>query len=77
MIVGCGPVMSADSPPKVPNEFPVEEGRFEYTKLDDNAASIPYLITDKKTGCQYMTRSRGGYISLGCFPEYISPKFKK
>lgn len=72
LIAGCG---SAEVEKETPKEFPIEEGRFDFTEgvIGRNID----IVTDKKTGCQYLYRYNGGMVSLGCFPEYISPKFKK
>ena len=56
---------------------PFEEGRLIYQPT--TSAPIDYIITDLKTGCQFM-KSNSEHSSstlLGCFPELIDPKFKK
>ena len=50
----------------------VEPDRFVTTPMRSSA--IDYIITDTKTGCQYMiSYLSGGETSqnLGCFPQYI------
>lgn len=61
---------------------PKESGPFEKGRLIYQATtSIPvdYVITDLKTGCQYMktTEGAGTPVLLGCFPELVDTKFKK
>lgn len=60
---------------------PKEDGPFEKGRLVYQTTSsrpVDYVITDLKTGCQYMQRSGPTpSVLLGCSPEYISPKFKK
>lgn len=61
----------------VPN--PKGDGPFEKDRLVVQIISgyyVSYVLTDLKTGCQYITNGPQ-FTSLGCFPEYISDKFKK
>lgn len=57
---------------------PVEKGRF----VQQNVSGYPKaIITDLKSGCQFMVftvrwRSYSA-TPIGCFPEFIDPKFKK
>ena len=56
---------------------PFEEGRLVYQKT--TSIPIDFVITDLKTGCQYMKTNSNSSpaVLLGCSPEYIDPKFKK
>lgn len=57
---------------------PKEPGPFEPDRLvvqDVGGIYIRYVLTDLKTGCQYINTGR--LTLLGCSPEYISDKFKK
>ena len=56
---------------------PFENGRLVYQST--SSALIDYVITDLKTGFQYIKTSDTGSsaVLLGCFPELIDPKFKK
>lgn len=55
---------------------PVEKGRFVQQDISGYPRAI---ITDLKSGCQFMVFTGGSYSAtpLGCFPELIDPKFKK
>jgi len=61
---------------------PKEAGPFEKDRLvyqPTTSTPIDYIITDLKTGCQFM-KTNSDYSPpalLGCFPELIDPKFKK
>lgn len=59
---------------------PQEDGPVEKDRIVSQLTSgiLDRVITDKKTGCQYgITIVAKTHINLGCFPEYIDPKFKK
>lgn len=60
---------------------PSESGPFEEGRIVSQKTSGVWdrVITDKKTGCQYALQfnTGTGTVLLGCFPEYIDPKFKK
>lgn len=47
----------------------VEDGRLESSRM---SGIVDWVITDKKTGCQYMVISGGSnqIQLLGCFDEY-------
>lgn len=45
----------------------VEDGRFVQTGM---TGALDYIITDTKTGCQFVVVYNGGIINLGCFGEY-------
>lgn len=55
---------------------PVEKGRFVQQTVTGYPSAI---ITDLKSGCQFLVFTGGSYSAtpLGCFPEFIDPKFKK
>lgn len=59
-----------DVKPKDSSSY-VAEDRFVSTKM---RGSLEYIVTDTKTGCQYMVVENGGYARpatpLGCFEEY-------
>lgn len=55
-----------------PNETSpyVDRDRFKTTKMPN---PIDYIITDTKSGCQYMVIYTGAGMAstpIGCFPEY-------
>lgn len=56
--------------PKMPSDY-VTQDRFVSTGM---RGSLEYVITDTKTGCQYLVVDGGGYSKpatpLGCFEEY-------
>lgn len=55
---------------------PLEEGRL----VSQDVTGYPTaVITDLKTGCQFMVFTGGSYSAtpIGCFPELADPKFKK
>lgn len=56
--------------PKMPSDYVTQE-RFVSTAM---RGALDYIITDTKTGCQYIVIDGGGYskpaTSLGCFEEY-------
>lgn len=55
---------------------PVEKGRF----VQQDVSGYPKaIITDLKSGCQFMVFTGGSFSAtpIGCFPEFIDPKFKK
>lgn len=61
---------------------PKEDGPFEKDRLVTqkvNGDTENYILTDLKTGCQYVGNDGYGHrlTLLGCSPEYISDKFKK
>jgi hypothetical protein len=62
---------------------PSDSGPLEPGRLVSQSTNGPVttVVTDKKTGCQYGFIALAGIgigsISLGCFPEYVDPKFKK
>lgn len=60
---------------------PKESGPFEAGRIvsQETTGSWDRVFTDKKTGCQYANQvnTGTGTVLLGCFPEYIDPKFKK
>lgn len=64
------PVVMADTVPKT-NGFDdskvVDKGRFVQTGM---TGALDYIITDTKTGCQFVVVYNGGIINLGCFEEY-------
>lgn len=51
----------------------VETGRFETTKM---TGVIDNIVTDTKTGCQYMVIYQSSIAPLGCFPQYKKPESK-
>lgn len=63
----------ADQTPEPNNPSPyVEPNRFITTPMRGSA--IDYIVTDTKTGCQYLISYMGnGETSqrLGCFQEYV------
>lgn len=66
----------AETPIDPTETGPVERGRF----VSQDVSGYPRaIITDLKTGCQFMMFSGTAYTAtpLGCFPDLISPKFKK
>lgn len=56
--------------PKMPSDY-VTQDRFVSTAM---RGALDYVITDTKTGCQYVVVDAGGYSKpatpLGCFEEY-------
>lgn len=60
---------------------PSDSGPFEAGRIVSQKTSGAWdrVITDKKTGCQYAFQfnTGTGSVLLGCFPEFIDPKFKK
>lgn len=74
LLIFSSSVFAKESNPKQNNPY-VETGRIEYVGM---TGAVDVIITDKKTGCQYMTFF--GYsaesVLLGCFDEYKDPKFQ-
>lgn len=56
--------------PKMPSDY-VTQDRFVSTDMRGN---LEYIITDTKTGCQYLVVDSGAQArpatALGCFEEY-------
>lgn len=73
LLVSTSAVAYKDEPikPKGSSEY-VDDGRFISTYMPN---PMDYIITDTKTGCQYMTgASYKNATLLGCFDEYKKAK---
>lgn len=63
---------AASNPSWDENKY-VEIGRFETTKM---SGTIDSIVTDTKTGCQYMVIFQSSITILGCWDEYKKPESK-
>lgn len=75
LIVGVSFAFTTDasSDPSWSEDQYVEKGRFETVKM---TGVIDSVVTDTKTGCQYMVIFQSSIAALGCFDEYKKPKAK-
>ena len=65
MLAACTAQAVSYSQPRDESRY-VERDRFESVGM---SGFVDYIITDKKSGCQYMWVG-GHMVMLGCFEEY-------
>ena len=70
LLAGCdGAQAGAEISQPLTTSDPVQRDRFEIVNM---SGFIDKIVTDRKTGCQYMVVSGGNWNiePLGCFDEY-------